>query len=343
MTRVGVVVFALLFATICAEGQQSPAKHRVAVLSFTHMRVLTSVEDIFGSNEDVGKVFSDMLADRLTTDGAFRIIDRSATNRALTAPVAINNRNTRNLGGLLDLGNHDEGPEPSISKIGALLGVNELIQVFEADSIIIGEITTFGRDKDKKTGILAALKSRVWGDSSKRKAVVGVTARMIDLNAGDILAAVSVKAESQHSSSNLLVARGFRENVASMESSDFPKTTLGEAVLQAVNSLALAFEHNASMTPVVNPIQISGIVADVADTDVTINVGAVNGVHVGDTLLITRTTRKIKDPKTGDTLRPVEVNIGQIVVTSVNSFFAIGRFSGEGKVAVNDVVKNMPQ
>lgn len=347
MKQIAPILFILLFFTIGLEGQQTPTKHKVAILNFTHTKVLISTEAIFGASEDIGQHFSDMLADRLTTDGMFRVIDRSAMNKALSNPTPTSSGNTHYAGGLPDISNHEEDTTQSVNKIGALLEVNEVIQLFQADALITGEITAFGRDEEKKDNLLVSLKHRARGDSSNnRKAVVGVTARMIDLNTGETLASVSVKAESPHSSSNLLVARGFKGNVTNMKSSNFPKTVLGEAVLLAVDQLARTFEQKVPAAVVINPIQISGVVADVSGFDVTINVGAVSGVHVGDTMFITRTTRKIKDPTTGNTLRPVEDTIGQITITSVKSFFAVGTFtagSGGGTAAVNDVVRNVPQ
>jgi len=347
MKQIKIAVLMLLFSSICVEGQQAATKHKVAILNFTHTKVLISTEAIFGVSEDIGQEISDMLADRLTTDGVFRVIDRRAVNKALSNPVPTSSGNTHYTGGVADISNHEEEAAPSVSKIGTLLNVNEVIQLFQADAIITGEITAFGRDEEKKENLLGSLKHRVSGNSSNdRKAVVGVTARMIDLNTGETLASASVKAESQHTSSNLLVARGFKENVANMTSSNFPKTVLGEAVLQAVDQLARTLEQKVPAAVVVNPIQISGLVADVAGSDVTINVGAVSGVHVGDTMFITRTTRKIKDPTTGNTLRPVEDTVGQITITSVKSFFSVGSFtaSGAGGVAaVNDVVRNVPE
>jgi curli biogenesis system outer membrane secretion channel CsgG len=358
MKQIKTAILILLFSSVCLEGQQTATspqtttsaqtatKHRVAILNFTHSKVLVSSEAIFGTNEEVGQNFSDMLAERLSADGVFRVIDRSAVNRALSTPMTISTENNHYTGGIPNINNREDEGTPNVSRIGVLLDVNEIIQMFQADAIITGEITSFGRDEDKKDNLISALRRRIKKEPpTDRKAVVGVTARMIDLNTGETLAATKIMAESQHSSPNLLVARGFKGNVTTMLSRNFSKTVMGEAVQQAVDQLARTFEQKAPPTVVTNPAQISGVVADVSGTDITINVGAVSGVHVGDTMYVSRTTRKIKDPTTGNTLRPVDDTVGQITITSVKSFFSIGTFTASnsgGTAAVNDVVRNVP-
>src|SRR2546421_12355544 len=72
----------------------------------------------------------------------------------------------------------------------------------------------------------------------KAKAVVAITARMVDVNTGEILASVSGKGESTRSGSNLLGAGGGWANSGSgqvdMSSTNFSQTILGEAVKSAV-------------------------------------------------------------------------------------------------------------
>ena len=58
-------------------------KHRVAVLDFGYGTVMTSVQAIFGSNQDVGKGISDLLINELVNDGRYRVIERSAIDKIL--------------------------------------------------------------------------------------------------------------------------------------------------------------------------------------------------------------------------------------------------------------------
>ena len=85
--------------------------------------------------------------------------------------------------------------ETTAAKIGHVLGV---------DAVITGDITQFGRDDQNKNvgGMLGK-----WGSNyglgnvgtSKSKAAVAITARIIDVNTGEILASVSGKGESTRS------------------------------------------------------------------------------------------------------------------------------------------------
>src|SRR5271170_4543843 len=56
-------------------------KRRVAVLDFGYGTVMTSVQAIFGSNQDVGKGISDLLINQLVNDGTYRVIERSAIDK----------------------------------------------------------------------------------------------------------------------------------------------------------------------------------------------------------------------------------------------------------------------
>ena len=99
----------------------------MAVLDFGYGTVMTSVQAIFGSNQDVGKGISDLLINELVNDGRYRVIERSAIDKILKEQ---------------NFSNSDRVNTATAAKIGSLLGV---------DTIIIGDVTQFGRD-DKHYG-----------------------------------------------------------------------------------------------------------------------------------------------------------------------------------------------
>jgi curli biogenesis system outer membrane secretion channel CsgG len=344
----GVVFLALLFANALAHGQQSVAKHRVAVLDFNYANVQAMTQAAFGSNQNVGSGFADLLADRLTNDGMFRVIDRNAINRVLSQPIPAHEprQDYRSLptGGLADFGNAPPPTNGAATKVGQVLGVDPVIQFFGVDSIITGEITQFGpTDMQKKNLIVDEMRKLFrTNDPQRSKAVFGVTAHMVDVHTGEILVSVNVKSESLHASNNILRATPTSVPITNMKNGNFPKTAMGEAVLLVVNQLALAFEQKSSKVTEVAPVPITGLVADISGTDVTTNVGFVDGVNLGDTLLITRKNREIKDPANGNLIRAVEDTIGQITITRVELSYSVGHFTGTGKPAINDTVKNTP-
>src|ERR1700687_1055536 len=155
-------------AAPAAAPQPQGPKRRVAVMSFEYGTVMTSVQAIFGGNQDVGKGISDLLVMKLVNDGKYSVIERAALDKIL---------------GEQNFSNSNRADSSTAAKIGKVLGV---------DVMIIGSITQFGRD-DKKTtvggGGYGLGKFGLGGVQSRNsKAVVAVTARMIDTSTAEILA-----------------------------------------------------------------------------------------------------------------------------------------------------------
>jgi curli biogenesis system outer membrane secretion channel CsgG len=324
-----IVVTSILSLLIAFTATAQPPKHRVAVLDFGYGSVMTSVQAIFGSNQDVGKGIVDLLINELVNDGTYRVIERSAIDRVLQEQ---------------NLSNSDRANTATAAKIGALLGT---------DIIIVGDVTQFGRD-DKNYG--GGGSGGTWGGYGlgklglhKAKAVVEVTARMVDVNTGEILASVTGHGESKRSSTDMLGGggSGWSRGAGSLDmgSSNFSQSILGEAVKQSVTQLAGSLDVKSAALPAPTAPKaaavapLDGLVADVAGADLVVNVGTAAGIHSGDKLAITRVVRTIKDPATGKTLRSVESAIGVLTVTSVDANSASGKFAGSDTPKVGDKVK----
>jgi len=322
MKRHLVLGLALLVAAAPAFAQ----KKRVAVMNFDYATVQSGVEAIFGSNQDIGKGIADLLVDRLVTDGTFSVIERKALDKIMAEQ---------------NFSNSDRADPTSAAKIGKVLGV---------DAIIVGSITQFGRD-DKQTNIGGDAVGRVTGrfglggvSKKNAKAVVAITARMVDTSTAEILASVTGHGESNRSGTGLIGAGGSGTAAAGgmidMKSTNFANSILGEAVSGSVTQLAQQLEAKAGALPT-KTVTIDGLVADVSgDGTIILNVGSSAGVKTGDTLQIKRVGRKITDPATGKVLRVVEEPIGQVKITEVDAQSAVGKFSGTGAVKVGDTVKN---
>src|SRR3954452_5374822 len=123
MKRVSVVAMALL---VCAAVSPAQQKKRVAVMNFEYGTVQSSVQAIFGGNQDIGKGIADLLVDKLVNDGTYSVIERKVLDKIIAEQ---------------NMSNSDRFDSNSAAKIGKLLGV---------DAIIVGSITQFGRD-DKST------------------------------------------------------------------------------------------------------------------------------------------------------------------------------------------------
>jgi len=303
--------------------QQGP-KRRIAVMDFNYATVMSATQAVFGTNVDIGKGITDLLIDRLVNNGTYRVIERSALDKILKEQ---------------NFSNSDRADSNSAAKIGRVLG---------ADTIVVGDITQFGRDDKNIGGAGSAFGHLGYGLGSvgvhKAKAVVAITARMIDVNTGEILASVSGRGESQRSGTSLLGGGsnwgGGGGGAFDMGSSNFQQTIIGEAVNSATTQLATGLEQNSGKLPV-QTVQIDGLVADATGNSIIINVGTRAGVHVGDKLTIMHVSRVIKDPATGKVLRSVEEPLGQIVITSADEGSAVGTFTGSGQPKVGDSVKNL--
>ena len=314
--------FALIFLVI-----SSPClaqKKRVAVLNFDYGTVRSSAQAIFGTDQDVGKGISDMLVQKLVEDGKYSVIERNAIDKVL---------------GEQNFSNSDRADATTAAKIGRILGV---------DAIIIGSITQFGRD-DQHTNIGAGgfggygSRMGIGGvGTHKAKAVVGITARLVNTTTGEILAAVTGTGESSRSGTSLIGAGaggGSGGGAAlDMGSSNFGQTILGEAVKAAVGDTATQLDNKAGNLPTVK-VSVSGLVADVSGNTLIINVGSKTGLKVGDNLDISRQVRTVKDPATGKVLKTITDKIGSGTVTQIDQDSATVTFTGTGSAKVGDVAQ----
>ena len=315
-----VVSLAALFILAPAQAQD---KKRVAVLDFEYAAVQDSASALFGTRVDVGKGIRDLLVEKLVQGTTYSVIDRSAMDQILTEQ---------------NFSNSDRVNANSAAKLGQILGV---------DAIIIGSITQFGRDDQSTTiggGGFGGFGSRLGlGGVKKRnsKAAVGITARLIDINTAEILAAHTAKGESKREGTSLVGAGagGGAGGVGGYDfsSSNFGETLIGEAVHEAVNGLKSQLEQGSAQI-VARKIVIEGLVADAAGNTLILNVGTKGGVKVGDRLQIRRATREIRDPASGKVIRVIEDSVGEVVITEADEVSSVGTFTGATPAQVGDRV-----
>ncbi len=313
----------ILFTMLVASVAFAQDKKRVAIMNFDYGTVSTSVAQIFGNNQDVGKGIADMLVDRLVNDGKYSVIERKALDKLITEQ---------------NFSNSDRADPSSAARLGKLLGV---------DAIIIGSITQFGRDDQNKSigGVGAAAgKFGIGGIGTKQaKAVVQITARLVNVETGEILASVQGKGESKRSGASLLGGGAGSGGGAgagmSMGSSNFGATIIGEATNEAVTQCAMGLDDKAASLPA-RVVVLDGLVADVDGTHLILNIGTSSGIKVGATLTVSRLGREIKDPATGKVLRRTDSDLGTVTITQADSSSSEGTYSGQPGVKVGDRVKN---
>lgn len=316
-------ILALVSLFLVSLNPAAAQKRRVAVVNFDYGTVSGNIYSIFGSNVDVGKGIADLIVDRLVQGNSYSVIERKALDKILTEQ---------------NFANSDRADASTAAKLGRVLGV---------DAIIIGSVTQFGRD-DKSTavggGALGGIGRKYGiGGVAKResKAVVQVSARLVSTETAEILTVASGKGESTRSGTSLLGAGGSAGTAAGgaydMSSSHFANTILGEAVNKAVTELAQQLEQNAARVPA-KKFEIDGLVADVSQNTLILNVGSKSGIKVGDKLQIRRPNREVRDPATGKVLRRIEDNLGEVTITEVDEASSTGAFSGKTPPKVGDRV-----
>ena len=96
-------------ATAPAPAAAAGPKKRVAVMNFDYGTVKTTVAQIFGSDQDVGKGISDLLVQKLVQDGKYSVIERNALDKILAEQ---------------NFSNSDRADSATAAKIGKILGVD---------------------------------------------------------------------------------------------------------------------------------------------------------------------------------------------------------------------------
>jgi len=297
-------------------------KKLVAVLDFDYGTVRSAVQAYFGTDQDVGKGISLLLEQKLVQDGKYRVIDRNSIDKILKEQ---------------NFSNSDRVDPTSAAKIGRILGVS---------AVITGSITQFGRD-DKHQGVggggYGLGKFGLGGvGRNESKAVVNVTAKLIDINTAEILAVATGSGESKRGGFKLGGGGGGWSGggggAVDMGSSNFANTILGEAVNASVASLGQQLDDKADSLPTVKVV-VSGLVADVTGNTLILNVGSKAGVKVGDHLGVFRQGRQIKDPATGKVLKTIVTKVGDVTITEVDDSSSTGTYTGETP-KVGDAVRN---
>jgi curli biogenesis system outer membrane secretion channel CsgG len=301
-------------------------KKRVAVFDFDYATVHSGVAALFGQDVDVGKGITDLLVTDLVKDGSYSVIERKALDKIMKEQ---------------NFSNSDRADPNSAARIGKLLGV---------DAIIVGSITQFGNET-KNTNIGGGGGGfggfGIGGVGHKKsKAIVAVTARLVDIDTAEILGVAEGKGESARESTSLLGGggnwHGFGGGAADFGSSDFQSTIIGEAVKAAVDSLSQEVIADKDKL-VARTIVVEGLVAAVDSGQVILNVGAKNGVKVGDQLNVERVTKEIKDPSTGKVIRRMATSVGIVKVTDVDDISSVCTTVSGAGFKVGDAVKTVTQ
>jgi curli biogenesis system outer membrane secretion channel CsgG len=310
-----VMCLVLLLLADTASAQQ---KKRVAILSFDDAAVEASAAKALGTTQDVGGFLADVLVKELLKGSTYSIIERRALDQVLKEQ---------------NFSNSNRADAKTAAAIGRVLGV---------DAIIIGTVTQFGLDETAVgvgSGTVGGRIGRALGAGKRvnTEAAVGMTARMVDTSTGEILTAASGSGKSSKVS---LATSGSITGALDMTSSSFQDTILGEAVNEAAQAVAASLNEFGSKLAAAR--DYSGLVADVSDSTLIVNVGKLKGVQVGDTIEITRAGRQILDPQTKKVLRTIVDKVGTARITEADDASATATLNGTAAVQVGDQVRRAP-
>jgi curli biogenesis system outer membrane secretion channel CsgG len=301
------------------QAKDSATRKRVAVLAFE----FGTIRRWWSGDWELGRGVSDLVVTQLVKDGNYRVIERQAIDAVLQEQ---------------ELGASGRVDAKTAAKIGGVLGV---------DAIIIGSITQFDFETKKKgLGALGGVVGSGLGvgglDKSNTKATVIIDARLIDTTSAEILAVAQGKGESRRGSFKAsafgLGGRAVGGVKIDMGSSDFQATILGEATRKSVESVCTQLV--ASQGKVVGKkFELKGRVADIEGNKIILNLGAAQGLKVGDVLIVEHVVREVKDPDTGEVLRSVTEPVGTVTITEVDEKSSVGTFEGKSPPTVGDRVK----
>jgi curli biogenesis system outer membrane secretion channel CsgG len=304
--------------------QAPPRKPRIAILDFDYGTVHSYVAQIFGQDIDIGKGISELLVTDLVNDGTYTLVERSALDKILAEQ---------------NFSTSGRADSSTAAKIGKILNV---------DAILIGTITQFGNEKK---GFNTGGMGGNWGGfggggigHSNTKANVGINARLINVETGEILAVAEGTGQSSRSSTSLTGGGGnwggFGGGHVDFGSSDFQSTIIGEATKIATQGLATDLISKAGKVPT-HVVTVEGLVAAADGGQIIINVGAKAGVKAGDQFQVSHVGKEIKDPATGAVIRRLTTPVGVIQAADVDDGSAVCNIVSGSGFATGDMVKSI--
>jgi len=294
------------------KAQIQASKKRVIVDEFDYSAVMTSVQAVFGTQQNIGKGIRAMLVKRIADANNMVVVERAKINTLMKEQ---------------DFNASNRVKQGSGARVG---------QVSGADAMLSGDIVIFGRDDKKRSvkggGIIGGVIGGLASSKNEDKAIVVVDYRLIDAETSEVIATGEARGESSRKGNALgaiggALGKGVAGVEVDMTSSNFAQTIIGEATQDCVNKLAdILKEQSSNMKKTVRPVETT--VADVAGNTLVIAAGGNDGVNVGEIFEIHQVVREIKDPTTKEVLDRLTNKVGEMTITSVRDKISTGTYSG---------------
>jgi len=288
------VVFALLLSASFFFGIANAAekKIRIAVMPLD----MRQIKRWWTWDWDVGDGIAETIITELVNTNTFTVVERAQLQKVL---------DEQQLGkeGVLD--------PTTAARVGKILGVQLML---------LGTVTEFSLDTQKVT-------VPILGKVDVTIARCVINAKMVNVETAEIMAAM--KGEGQFDRKGFALGRVFGAlQGLSFGSREFRDHILGQATEAAAKGIVeQVVEKTADLEPILapEPAKLSGIVADVTDGEITINVGSKNGVEVGDIFEVYRKIKEIKDPETGKVIMVKKEKMAEIEITEVVESASVAR------------------
>jgi curli biogenesis system outer membrane secretion channel CsgG len=316
-TRRGVFFIVILaYASMAAWGQ-TPGKRTVAILDFNNAAVQAGINNPYLQTDApaFGRGVSELLLSKLVHDGSVTVVERAAIDKVLAEQ---------------NLSNSERSDPATAARLGKILGV---------DAIILGTITRYDYD-EKMKGYVGHARGKRGSASPQAKydvtAKVQISTRLVSPDTAEVLAVLDGVGETSRKGV-VMDVRDTSGRVMQAVSMNNPVVngSLDKAVAQLAAELEPAF---VKLPP--RALVVDGLVADVSESgQLVLNVGAQQGVKVGDRLQILRKGNEIRDPATGKVLTSNNTPLGEAVVTKVNDISCIAQYNGAEAVKIRDLVK----
>lgn len=140
------------------------------------------------TQQNLGKAAAGILMERLLATQQFRVLERAALDQVKSEQALV-------ASGAAEAGQ-------AVAQQAKLLG---------AKYVITGQVTKFGKKKEKKGGLLGAVTKAAVGvalESSQTSYIVGLTARIVDASSGEVIASMSTDGVAVGDKTKMLAGLG---------------------------------------------------------------------------------------------------------------------------------------
>jgi curli biogenesis system outer membrane secretion channel CsgG len=297
-------VLSALARAAAAATSQAPSGPRKRILVDT-FETVTAFDTAFGGPE-AGAALAAQLATQLEQTGQYDVLERSDYD------AIVKERNLNAANASID------------SDGGKLLGAQIIVHGF------VSTYTANAKDKGFSIGLGDPATQSLTGALSKNSAtgVIGIELKLIDTTTSQVIGSTHLESTVRANSTGVGITGPVNAGKTSSTNPVLGNVTR-DVLHKAVDFIGQKLQA----------LGWAGEVADVNGDQVFLNVGQASGARVGDQFAISRVTRKIVDPSSGELLGVIEDAVGTVSIVSAADKFSVAEKQGEFDVHPGDVAR----